>query len=135
MAEQGTPGHVLVLSDAEDISLLIRELLEDEGYRVTSGAYLAGDIDEVTGLAPDAILIDCNSMELDPSVAFLRKVRSYPHLRHIPIVACTSAVKLIDEYRPQVEELGLHVIKKPFDINDLAVVIAEGLAGHTNAPS
>jgi CheY-like chemotaxis protein len=133
MADEHEPGRVLVLSDAEDIQSVLRELLEDEGYRVTTGAYLTGDIDTVTSRSPDAILIDCNRMELDESVRFLRTLRSHAHLRDTPIIACTSAVRLIDAYRPQIEELELHVIPKPFDLNILAAVIADSLARHPGA--
>jgi CheY-like chemotaxis protein len=129
MAERETSRHVLVLSDAEEIHLVIRDVLEDEGYRVTSGAYLNGDIGNVTRESPDAILIDCNRMDLDQSVMFLREVRSWPHLREIPIIACTGAVRQIEEYRPQVDELGLRIILKPFDIDELAMVVAGSFAG------
>src|SRR5687767_6211963 len=133
MSEQVHPGHILVLSDTEDIHAVIRELLEDEGYRVTSGAYLTGDIDAVTSQAPDAILIDCNRMELDGSVAFLTEIRSWPHLRDIPIVACTSAVRLVDDYHEAIESLDLQIVKKPFDIDTLASIISDSLARHPGA--
>lgn len=129
MAEQDTRRHVFVLSDAEDLHSVIRELLEDEGYRVTSGAYLMGDINVVTSQSPDAILIDCNRMELEESLAFLRTLRSWPHLQDIPIVACTSAVRLVDDYHVELKELSVRVIKKPFDINNLADIISDSLAG------
>ena len=49
----------------------------------------------VIGVAPkDAILIDCNRMELEESVSYLREIRALPHLRDTPIIASTSAVKL-----------------------------------------
>jgi CheY-like chemotaxis protein len=131
MVEQSEQRHVLILSDAEDIHALLRELLEDEGYRVSSLPYLTGDMADVTAQTPDAILIDCNRMELDGSVAFLRSLRSHAHMREIPIVACTSAVRLIDAYRPQIDELRLRVVPKPFDINDLAAVMAESLSGRS----
>jgi CheY-like chemotaxis protein len=132
MAERDTHAHVLVLSDAQDIHSLIRELLVDEGHRVTSGSYLTGDIGAVTSQAPDVILIDCNRMDLDESVDFLRTIRSYAHLRDIPIVACTSAVRVIDNYLSQIEELNLQIVKKPFDINNLAIIVADSLDGWTS---
>lgn len=135
MSEQGTSSHVLVLSDAEDIQQILQELLEDEGYRVTTQAYLTGAIDAIASQTPDAILIDCNRMELDESVAFLGEIRSYAHLRDIPIVACTSAVRLIEAYQPTIQELDIQVIRKPFDIDILAGVIAESLALRHRAPS
>ena len=125
--------HVLVLSDAEDIHFVIRELLEDEGYDVTSLAYLTGDVSAVTSLTPDAILIDCNRMELDESVSFLQTLRSWPHLQDIPIVACTSAVRAVDAYHDQIAPLDVQIVKKPFDINKLASIMSGSLAGRPSS--
>lgn len=127
MTAHATREHILVLSDAEDVLTVIRELLEDEGYRVTVDAYLTGNVASVKKASPDAILIDCNRMELEESVSYLREIRALPHLRDTPIIASTSAVRIIDNYQPQVEELGLRILRKPFDIEKLAEVVAESL--------
>lgn len=135
MARRIESPHILVLSDDEDVRLVIEDLLEEEGYRVTHGPYLTGDIAEVLRSTPDAIVIDCNRMELDESVSFLRTVRNASHLREIPIIASTSAVKIIDGYGDEVAELGLRVIRKPFDIDRLAVVVAECFPSDGSAPA
>lgn len=129
MSDQGVPRHILVLSDDEDVRLVIRDLLEDEGYRVTNRPYLTGDTEEVLRATPDAILIDCSRKELDESVAFLHRVRAVPHLTDIPVIASTSAVKVIDDYQHEVDALRLHVVRKPFDIEVLADVVASCFVG------
>lgn len=128
MSDARAPRHILVLSDDEDVRLVIHDLLEEEGYRVTDRPYLSGDTETTLRATPDAILIDCNRMELDASVEFLRIVRSEPHLREIPIIASVSAVKILDDYQHEVNALGLRVLRKPFDIERLAEVIAECFA-------
>lgn len=135
MSTQGTSRHVLILSDAEEIQQMLREFLEEEGYEVTSQAYLTGEVEAVTRQSPDAILIDCNRKELEESVEFLKQIRLSPHLRDTPIVACTSAVRIIDDYLPALDEMSVHVIKKPFDIDVLANVIANNLASQQTASS
>ena len=128
MSDQSGPRHILVLSDDEDVRLVIQDLLVEEGYRVTNGPYLSGDTEEVLRATPDAILIDCNRMELDASVTFLRTVRAVPNLRDTPVIASVSAVKILDDYQDEVDALGLHVLRKPFDIEMLADVVAECFA-------
>jgi len=128
MSGQLVPRHILVMSDTEDVRLVIHDLLVEEGYRVTHHPYLTGDIATVTGASPDAIVIDCNRMDLDESVAYLRRVRQQAHLRDIPIIASTSAVRVIDRYAAEVEELHLRVLRKPFDIEILAGIVAECLS-------
>ena len=128
MARQGARGQILVLSDSQDMQFVIRELLEDEGYGVDTGPYLTGDIETVASSSPDAIVIDCNRMELEESVTYLRAIRAFPHLGEIPIIASTSAVRIIDEFQSEVDEMGLRVLRKPFDIEVLATALNEQLA-------
>lgn len=128
MSDQRGPRHILVLSDDEDVRIVIHDVLEEEGYRVTNRPYLTGDAGETLRATPDAILIDCNRKELDESVEFLRTVRAEPHLREIPIIASVSAVKILDDYQHEVDALGLRVLRKPFDIERLVVVVAECFA-------
>lgn len=136
MSEGHVPRQILVLSDDEDVRLVIHDLLEEEGYRVSNRPYLTGDAETTLRATPDAILIDCNRMELDESIAFLHRVRDQPHLAHIPIIASTSAVKIIDNYQHEVDALGVRVLRKPFDIEMLADVVAECFQpnGATPAP-
>ena len=134
MSDRRAPRHILVLSDDEDIRLVIHDLLEEEGYRVTHRPYLTGALEEVLRSTPDAIVIDCSRMDLNESVAFLRTVRGEDHLRAIPIIASTSAVKVIDAYGDEVEELGLRIIRKPFDIDLLAGVVAECFSTDGSSP-
>jgi CheY-like chemotaxis protein len=124
MAGERVGRHILVLGDDEDVRLVIGDLLDEEGYQVSHGPYLDGDTEAVLRTTPDAIVIDCNRMDLDGSVAFLRRVRAQPHLAGIPIVASTSAVKVVDQYQQEVDALGLHIIRKPFDIELLADAVA-----------
>lgn len=128
MSDQRGPRHILVLSDDEDVRIVIHDVLEEEGYRVTNRPYLTGDAGETLRATPDAILIDCNRKELDESVEFLRTVRAEPLLREIPIIASVSAVKILDDYQHEVDALGLRVLRKPFDIERLVVVVAECFA-------
>ena len=135
MSDQDVPRHILVLSDDEDVRLVIRDLLEDEGYRVTNRPYLTGDTEAVLRETPDAILIDCSRKELDESVTFLHRVRGVPHLADIPIITSTSAVKVIDDYQHEVDALRLLVVRKPFDIELLANVVAQAFADQSHPAS
>lgn len=128
MTGDSNSRHLLVLSDDEDVRLVIQDLLEEEGYRVTHRPYLTGDTDEVLRSTPDGIVIDCNRKGLDESVAFLSTVREVPHLAGIPIIASTSAVRVIDQYQDVIDELAIHILRKPFDIELLAEVVASCFA-------
>jgi CheY-like chemotaxis protein len=49
--------HVLVLNDVQELLNLFQDLLEEEGYRVSTSIYLL-DLDKVRALAPDVMVLD-----------------------------------------------------------------------------
>jgi CheY-like chemotaxis protein len=125
----GRQPHVLVIDDTQEILDLIQELLEEEGYRVTTSQALL-NVDKVHTLAPDIIVQDLlfeGTQEL--GWKFLELVRLDPQLARIPLVLCTAAVRTVTqpEMAEQLNRLGIRVVLKPFVIEDLLTALSEVL--------
>ena len=129
MTADGRQPHILIINDTQEILDLMQELLEDEGYRVTTAqTYL--DIDKVKALAPDLIIQDLlfeGTQEL--GWKFLTLVRLDPELAHIPLVLCTAAVRTVNEpeMAEQLDRVGVRIVLKPFLIEDLLTALRETL--------
>ncbi len=121
--------HILVINDTQEILTLLQDLLEDEGYRVTTSLAIL-DIDKVKALAPDIIVQDLlfEGMQ-ETGWKFLHLVRLDPELARIPIILCTAAVRTVKEpeLAEQLDRLGVRVVLKPFLIEDLLNAIADAL--------
>ena len=129
MTADGRQPHVLVVNDTQEILDLMAELLEDEGYRVTTSLALL-DIDKVKALAPDVIVQDLlfeGTQEL--GWKFLTLVRLDPELARIPLILCTAAVRTVNdpEMAEQLDRQGIRVVLKPFVIEDLLSAITGAL--------
>jgi CheY-like chemotaxis protein len=116
---------------------VLRELLEDEGYRVSTSRALL-DLDKVKELAPDNIVQDLlfeGNQEL--GWKFQTLVRLDPDLRHVPLVLCTAAVQTVkeEEMAAKLEHLDVRVVLKPFDIEELLGVLTETLAARRTDPA
>jgi CheY-like chemotaxis protein len=127
MTADGRQPHVLVINDTQEIIDLMAELLEEEGYRVTTSLALL-DIDKVKGLAPDIIVQDLlfeGTQEL--GWKFLTLVRLDPELARIPLILCTAAVRTVNdpEMAEQLNRQGIRVVLKPFTIDDLLTTLNE----------
>ena len=127
-----TPGHqphILVIDDTQEILDLIKELLEEEGYRVTTSMARL-DLDKVKTLAPDIIVQDLlfEGMQ-EAGWKFLTLVRLDPDLARIPLILCTAAVRTTNdpEMAEQLDRLGVRVVLKPFLIEDLLRAIIGAL--------
>jgi two-component system alkaline phosphatase synthesis response regulator PhoP len=127
MAADGRQPHILVINDTQEILDLLQELLEEEGYRVTTSLALL-DIDKVKALAPDIIVQDImfeHSQEV--GWKFLHLTQLDPELSRIPLVLCTGAVGVVRDaaMAEQLDRLGVRVILKPFNIDELLAVLTE----------
>jgi two-component system, OmpR family, response regulator VicR len=125
MSADGRQPHILVINDTQEILDLMQELLEDEGYRVTTSLALL-NLDRVRELAPDIIVQDLlfeGTQEL--GWKFLTLVRLDPALARVPLVLCTAAVRTVNdpEMAEQLDRQGIRVVLKPFTIDDLLTTL------------
>lgn len=108
--------HLLVVDDVQDNLLLVRSILEDEGYLVTTTDNGQEALRIVDRTPPDLILLDVMMPEMD-GYEVTKTIRSYTHLPFIPILLITaydraSAVKGLD--------LGAdEFIRKPIEADEL----------------
>ena len=127
MSADGRQPHILVVNDTQEILDLLQELLEDEGYRVTTSLALL-DLDKVKTLAPDVIVQDLlfeGTQEL--GWKFLTLVRLDPQLARIPLILCTAAVRTVNEpeMAEQLNRQGIRVVLKPFTIESLLTTLSD----------
>jgi CheY-like chemotaxis protein len=123
------PPHILVIDDTQEILDLIQELLEEEGYRVTTSMARL-DLDKVKTLAPDVIIQDLlfeQTQEL--GWKFLTLSQLDPEVARIPLILCTAATRTVNdpEMAEHLDRLGIRVVLKPFNVEELLSVLAETL--------
>jgi CheY-like chemotaxis protein len=124
--------HVLVVNDTVAILELFVALLEDEGYRVSTDAFsieMLPMLDRVKTLAPDLVVLDFVIGDEGKGWQFLQMLRMDRQTARIPVLVCSAAAKLIEELLPQLDEMGVGVVLKPFDIDDLLGAVSRAL-GH-----
>lgn len=119
MSSDGQQPHILCINHAPEILELLRDLLEEEGYRVSTRQTIDRTLDSIVAMKPDVITIDYMWASSDNEWTYLNLLTMDPRTRHIPVVLCTGAVKQATEMRDHLESIGVRVVLKPFDIDDL----------------
>ncbi|MBM3151019.1 MAG: response regulator [Chloroflexi bacterium] len=110
-------GAVLYIEDNFDNRVLIRRVLESEGYKVFEVEDPTNAVEEVVKIKPDLILMDINMPEID-GYTLTTRIKSQPGFSSIPIVALTANVMRGD--REKSLEAGCDgYIQKPVDIDTL----------------
>ncbi len=110
---------------------LFAALLDDGGagpYRVTTRAYVDHDMATLRALNPDLIVLDYMWRDDDAGWSLLQMLRMDPATAAIPVVLCTGAVHEVEALGGHLAEMGVSVVLKPFNIDQLEAAIAGGLA-------
>ena len=126
MAKTGNQEqHIFVINDTIAILELFTALLEDEGYRVTTDGFsieMVELLSRVKADRPDLLVLDFLIQD-EGGWQFLQMLRMDRETRDIPVVVCTAAVKLVEDLQTHLDAMGVGVVLKPFDIDNLLAEI------------
>lgn len=129
-AENPMSGRILYIEDNFDNRILIKRVLEAEGYTVIEAEDGTAGIDAAKSATPDLILMDINLPDLDgyECTARLRKMEGFAK---IPILALTANVLEGDKQKAITAGCDGY-IPKPIDVDDLPKQIASHLDNNKN---
>jgi type II secretory ATPase GspE/PulE/Tfp pilus assembly ATPase PilB-like protein/CheY-like chemotaxis protein len=122
----GAKGTVLLVDDEDSLRMVMKDLLERDGWTVREAADGVQALDAVDRHAPDIILLDLNLPGLD-GYSVLEKLRSRPGTRDVPIIVLTAKGDEDNEVR--VLEAGANdFLTKPFRARALSARLDAVLA-------
>ena len=119
---------ILIVDDDPDNRLVLRRILEPQGYSISEAAdgsaALAGL--EGQGELPDIVLLDVNMPERD-GFSVCAAIKGHPRSRLIPVVMITA----LDGREERLKAMSLgadEFLSKPFDVTELTVRVRALLA-------
>ena len=126
-AKTATPAGgktILVVEDAESFRLLVRELLEEEGYRVLDAASADAALGLLeSGPAVDLVLTDIVMPKMSGPEFVKRLATSQPRARVVFMSGySTSSMGGVTTLDP-----GAHFVQKPFTMDQLLETIHQAL--------
>ena len=123
-------GHrpqILAINNDPAVLALFRDLLEEAGYEVSTQTYVDRDVAQIKLLKPDLIILDYMWANEDASWSLLQMLRMDPATEAVPIVLCTGAVHEVKALEEHLVTMGVTVVLKPFNIDQLVDAIRERL--------
>ncbi len=103
-------GTIVVVDDDEGIRLLLKRLLESEGYAVATAENAGQALKLITDVSPDLLLLDIKLPGLD-GPTLCRQIRGNPATAELPIVLITALPDNPGEWLASGADAILH---KPF---------------------
>ena len=121
-------ARIMVVDDTQEILELFREILEDEGYEVHLHAFAVRDLAEIERVAPDLLILDFIMTDERSGWQLLQKLKMRPATAALPVVACTGALRQVEELEGHLKAMGVEVVLKPFHIEGLLGAVRRALA-------
>ncbi len=117
---------ILYVEDNSDNRMLVRRILQVEGFTVLEAGDAKQALEIVQKQAPDLILMDINMPDVD-GYTLTSRLKNSPKLGNVPIIAVTANVMKGDRERSL--EAGCDgYIQKPIDVDTLPAQIKRFLA-------
>ncbi len=111
------PTMILYVEDNVDNRVLIRRVLEAEGYKMVEASTADEAFRQIKDHDPDLILMDINMPDMD-GYTLTAKIKALPNSANIPIIAVTANVMRGDRERSLKAGCDGY-IQKPIDIDIL----------------
>lgn len=109
---------VLIVDDDEGVTQTFARMLRLEGYSVSTAVNAEKGLVEADKCHPDAIILDLR-MPIVDGLGFLKRLRTRPEHRAVPVAIVTGDYFLDDAISSELKELGAEVRFKPLWLEDL----------------
>lgn len=116
---------ILYIEDNPGNRMLIRRILEAEGYHVVEAADGYEGLDLAPKIKPDLILMDINLPGID-GYELTGRLKKIEALAHVPVIAMTANVMRGDREKTLAAGCDGY-IQKPVDVDQLPLEIARFL--------
>lgn len=110
-------AHILVIEDERAIAMILKEVLEDEGYEVTTASNGIGGLEKLHSIEGiNVVLLDLNMPGMGGREV-IEVMRSEDNLKGLPVILITGTVYSKSDFPPA----GTYqeVIAKPFEFSEL----------------
>ncbi len=130
-------SRITVVNDSTDFLDLMRELIDDLGHDMTGMVAVKSTIHEVVNSQPELLIVDLVLGKTAQEVSgweLMLLARSHKRLRDVPIILCTADVWTVKQRATDLEQIaGVHVLTKPFAVDDMVELISDLLASDFEA--
>ncbi len=125
--------RIMIINNSDNILAMFRKILEVDDCEVFLQLFLNSDLRDVRRIKPDLIILDYYVGREGVGWEFLQLLKMEDATAVIPVLICTTAVKLVQEIASYLATKRVSVLRKPFDSRDLVKSVQYALqVGESN---
>ena len=119
--------RILVVNDTQAILDMFRAILEEEGYDVILSSMPYQNIGEIEQVKPDLIILDIMFGDQKMGWQMVQLLKMNRTTASLPLIVCTAAIREVRETEGYLISQGVHVLYKPFQLDDLLSMVEQSL--------
>jgi DNA-binding response OmpR family regulator len=109
--------HVFAINGAPEFLNIVRELLQEEAYNVTTTNFVPNPFAQIQALQPDALIVDV-AVGQAAGWELLERLHADAATTGIPVLVLSTNAELLEKAREQAARYGNHrYLDKPFDLD------------------
>lgn len=117
--------HIFVINGAPEFLNLMRDILQDQRFNVTTTNFVPNSFAQIAALQPDALIVDI-VVGQQAGWDLLERLHGGVTTTGIPVVVVSTSTRLLKEAQEQAARFGTHrYLVKPFDLDALMTMIEE----------
>jgi CheY-like chemotaxis protein len=125
---QAARARIALINDDKAYLQLMEDLLQaEEGYEVLVCKVSNEAYEFVKEQRPDLILLDIRMETPEAGWTVLELLTLDPQTRDIPMIVCSAAIGDLQQHEGLLNECGVDVLPKPFDLDALLEKVEAGL--------
>src|SRR6202165_718794 len=117
------PTRIMVINNSDDILALFQKILATDDCEVFTQLFLNSDLREVRRIQPDLIILDYYVGREGVGWEFLQLLKMEDSTAMIPVLICTTAVKLVHAIAGYLATKQVTILRKPFGSHDLVSAV------------
>ena len=117
--------HIFAINGAPAFLNVVRDLLQDENYNVTTTNFVPTSFDQITAVQPDALIVD---IVIGQSAGWelLEQLHAGTATTGFPVLVLSTDPRLLQQAQEQAARYGTHrYLDKPFSLDALLAQIRE----------
>lgn len=123
--DQRARKHVFCVNGASEFLDLLREIMQEEHYNVTTTNFVPRTHEQITALQPDVVIVDL-VVGIRSGWDLLEQLQQVAATHNIPVIVTSTDLRLLDQVEREPSRYGGNrFIVKPFDIDDLLTLVGE----------
>lgn len=115
--------RIMVINNSDDILALFQKILATDDCQVFLQKFLNADLREVRQIQPDLIILDYYVGREGVGWEFLQLLKMEDTTSAIPVIICTTAVKLAQDIAGYLATKRVTMLRKPFESRDLVSAV------------